>query len=126
MEQEIERKKKLLKGYCHYERQMEILEKQAEELERDKNFQDGKFNSVKYNNICRLLQTEIKNAREKKIEQYKEICQSIGRLSDDHQKQVLYFHYMEGMTWEQVCMKMNYSWCQIHRFHKKALENLDI
>ena len=31
--------------------------------------------------------------------------------------------YLRGYTWEQICVKMEYSWKQIHRIHGKALKN---
>lgn len=33
-------------------------------------------------------------------------------------------YYAKGMTWEQVCVEMSYSWAQIHRIHAAALEML--
>ena len=33
-------------------------------------------------------------------------------------------YYAEGMTWEAVCVEMNYSWRQVHRIHAKALQLL--
>ena len=32
--------------------------------------------------------------------------------------------YIEGLTWEQICVEMDYSWRQIHRIHAGALEQL--
>lgn len=32
--------------------------------------------------------------------------------------------YIELMTWEQICVDMNYSWKQIHRIHADALQQL--
>lgn len=34
-------------------------------------------------------------------------------------------YYAEGMTWEAVCVEMNYSWRQVHRIHAKALQLLN-
>lgn len=33
-------------------------------------------------------------------------------------------HYAKGLTWEEVCIAMSYSWRQVHRIHAKALEAL--
>jgi RNA polymerase sigma factor (sigma-70 family) len=33
-------------------------------------------------------------------------------------------YYLEGMTWEQVCGVMSYSWSQVHRIHADALRRL--
>lgn len=32
--------------------------------------------------------------------------------------------YIEGMTWEEVCVAMGYSWTQTHRIHSAALVKL--
>lgn len=33
-------------------------------------------------------------------------------------------HYFDGLTWDQVVIKMSYSWSQVHRIHGKALRKL--
>lgn len=32
--------------------------------------------------------------------------------------------YLEGLKWEEVCIRMNYSWRQIHNIHGEALKQL--
>lgn len=34
---------------------------------------------------------------------------------------VLEKHYVDGKTWEKVCVEMNYAWMTIHRLHRSAL-----
>ena len=34
------------------------------------------------------------------------------------------FRYIEGLTWEEVCVRMNYSWRQSHRIHGRMLDRL--
>lgn len=34
------------------------------------------------------------------------------------------YYYIEALTWEQVCVKINYSWSQVHRIHANALKLL--
>lgn len=33
-------------------------------------------------------------------------------------------YFIDGMTWEQVCVDMNISWTNLHRVRRKALEKL--
>lgn len=33
--------------------------------------------------------------------------------------------YLEGLTWEEVCVAISYSWQQTHRIHRRALERLE-
>lgn len=37
---------------------------------------------------------------------------------------LLRLRYVHGLTWEEVCVDMSYSWRQVHRIHAKALEAL--
>ena len=32
--------------------------------------------------------------------------------------------YIEGMTWEEVCVAMSYSWRRVHQIHAAALQKL--
>lgn len=34
------------------------------------------------------------------------------------------YRYIDGLKWEEVCVKMNYSWTQTHAHHKAALAQL--
>ena len=53
-----------------------------------------------------------------------EIEQLIGTLSDPVERRLIRCRYLEGKTWEQVCIEMNYSWRQVHRIHGRVLEKL--
>ena len=37
---------------------------------------------------------------------------------------ILRRRYLEGLTWEEVAVRSNYSWRQVHRIHGRALEHL--
>lgn len=39
-------------------------------------------------------------------------------------RQMLRHRYIEGMTWEEICVAMSYSWRQVHRLHAQALRQL--
>lgn len=43
---------------------------------------------------------------------------------EPREKTLLRLHYVKGLTWENVCVEMSYSWRQVHRIHAKALEKL--
>jgi len=40
------------------------------------------------------------------------------------ERTLIRLYYAQGLTWEEVCVEMNYSWRQIHRIHGAALEAL--
>ncbi|MDD6988756.1 DUF1492 domain-containing protein [Ruminococcus sp.] len=48
----------------------------------------------------------------------------IDKLDNPIEQALLRYRYILGYTWEQVCVKMDYSWMQIHRLHSKSLINL--
>lgn len=37
---------------------------------------------------------------------------------------LLRYRYIDGLTWEEICVRMSYSWKQIHRIHGRALTKL--
>lgn len=43
---------------------------------------------------------------------------------DSTARTLLRYRYIDGLAWEEVCVKMCYSWRQTHRLHSKALEEL--
>ena len=51
------------------------------------------------------------------------IEQAIETL-DVVKRQLLRYRYIDGLTWEEVCIRMNYSWKQVHRLHGAALQEL--
>lgn len=40
-------------------------------------------------------------------------------------RMLLRYRYLECLKWEEVCVKMNYSWMQTHRIHANALKQLN-
>lgn len=52
-----------------------------------------------------------------------EIEQAIEFL-EPRERTLIRLYYAEGLTWEEVCVAMSYSWRQIHYIHKKTLEKL--
>ena len=35
------------------------------------------------------------------------------------------YRYIDGLKWEEVAVRMNYSWTQTHDIHGKALKQLN-
>lgn len=72
--------------------------------------------------------------QEKLIKNY---YQQLSKLTDERtaieqsltelpptERTVLRCHYLDGKTWEEVCLVVGYSWRQIHRIHSSALQRL--
>lgn len=59
-----------------------------------------------------------------------ELCEKLLAIEQaldglpSRERRVLRYYYVQGLTWEQVCVETNYSWRQIHRIHSRALQLL--
>ncbi|WP_339622453.1 sigma factor-like helix-turn-helix DNA-binding protein [Eubacterium sp.] len=56
----------------------------------------------------------------------RDIGQAIDALSDDRERLVLYYKYVDGLYLEEICVRMGYSYKHIKYLHTKALENLKL
>lgn len=52
-----------------------------------------------------------------------EISRKIEGMQDETESLLLRYRYIQGLKWEDIAVKMEYSWKQIHRIHGKALNN---
>lgn len=41
------------------------------------------------------------------------------------ERTLIRLYYIKGLTWDRVCDEMRYSWSQVHRIHRAALELLE-
>ena len=48
----------------------------------------------------------------------------IASLDDPTQRDLLRYRYIDGLTWEAVCVAINYSWRGTHDIHGVALDKL--
>ena len=46
------------------------------------------------------------------------------KMLGNRERTLIRLHYIEGKTWEEVCVEMSYSWRQIHRIHSEVLKKL--
>ena len=70
------------------------------------------------------LQEIYNRQRDALIDERIRIESAIAKLSDPVECAILGYKYIDGLTWEQVCVKINYSWRQTHYIHSKALRNI--
>ena len=40
------------------------------------------------------------------------------------ERTMLRLYYIDGLTWEDVCVQMNYCWSRVHQIHAAALQKL--
>ena len=70
------------------------------------------------------LWRKIQKARYKRIRVFAEIKNAIERLPTADEREVMSYRYLELMSWEQICVKIEKEWAQTHRIHSRALENI--
>ena len=49
--------------------------------------------------------------------------QAIDTL-EQRERVLMRYRYIQGLTWEEICVAMHYSWRQVHRIHASALQQL--
>ena len=133
---ENEQKKEYLKGYERAVRQMERSELKIREMRLNKIslaiVMDGMPHASKNSDLsgyAALLDQEERRymkARYKRIQMCKEITDKIERMKNEDEKDVLMYRYIRLMKWEDICVKMNFSWQWVHKIHAKALRNFEI
>lgn len=43
---------------------------------------------------------------------------------EPRERTLIRLYYIEGLTWEEVCVSIHYEWAQVHRIHAAALAKL--
>ena len=43
---------------------------------------------------------------------------------DSTERQLARYRYIDGLTWEEVCVALHYEWAQTHRIHGRLLDQL--
>lgn len=126
-------KKEYLNQYQKSVRREKYILDEIQRLRADKMFpsvaNDGMPKGNKSSDLSDfmvLLDEEIeklKNERLEKVKKYSDISRKIKAMENDNEKEVLTLRYINGLKWEEICLRMQYSWQHIHRIHAKALEN---
>lgn len=133
---ENEKKKAYLRKYLESKRAALRLEERAQALRFDKMYpslvitnmpaahsqKDLSDYIAAYDNLISL----IARARYKRITYYTEIFKCIEEMENENERAVLTYRYLSGMEWEQIAVKMNYSYRQTLKIHGKALSNFKI
>lgn len=128
--------KEELKEYIETKREIEIIKEKIECLE-------GKKTSIKSQIITDMPRGEAEKDRlgqlliqieelidlynekqDKLLKQQLEIEKCIDKLEDSVDRNIMRLRYLEGYTWERMCVLLNYSWNGIHKKHRKILEKI--
>lgn len=54
------------------------------------------------------------------------IRESINQLTNNDEKLLLRYRYINFFAWEDICKKLNVSMRTVHRFHASALQNIRV
>ena len=136
IQEENEQKKEYLKSYRRaIKREQDILD-EIQRLRLDKMFpsvvNDGMPHGSNHSDLsdyAAILDEQIELLKEERLERvrcYQKIERQIRQMENEDEQEVLRLRYILGMKWEEVAVKMDYSWRQIHRIHSAALLNLKI
>ena len=136
IQEENEQKKEYLKSYRRaIKREQDILD-EIQRLRLDKMFpsvvNDGMPHGSSHSDLSdyiAILDEQIDLLKEERLEKvrcYQKIERQIRQMENEDEQEVLRLRYILGMKWEEVAVKMDYSWRQIHRIHSSALLNLKI
>lgn len=136
IQEENEQKKEYLKSYRRaIKREQDILD-EIQRLRLDKMFpsvvNDGMPHGSSHSDLSdytAILDEQIELLKEERLEKarcYQKIERQIRQMENEDEQEVLRLRYILGMKWEEVAVKMDYSWRQIHRIHSAALLNLKI
>lgn len=136
IQEENEQKKEYLKSYRRaIKREQDILD-EIQRLRLDKMFpsvvNDGMPHGSSYSDLsdyAAILNEQIDLLKEERLEKvrcYQKIEKQISQMENEDEKEVLRLRYILGMKWEEVSVKMNYSWKWVHKIHGRALLNFKI
>lgn len=136
IQEENKQKKEYLKSYRRaIKREQDILD-EIQRLRLDKMLpsvvNDGMPHGSNHSDLsdyAAILDEQIDLLKEERLEKvrcYQKIERQIRQMENEDEQEVLRLRYILGMKWEEVAVKMDYSWRQIHRIHSAALLNLKI
>lgn len=128
--------KEELKEYIETKREIKIIEEKIEFLESKKTsiksmiIDDMPKPEPEQDRLGELLGEieeliDIYNKKQDKLfKQQIKIEKCIDKLEDSIDRNILRLKYIDGYTWERICVILNYSWNGIHKKHRKILEKI--
>lgn len=130
---ENEIKKEYLLGFQKISRQLARLENELAEIRLNKYcpscISDGMPHASGCSDLSSYmakvdeLEKKILKKKDHRLQKQQEIRNRIERMEDENEKDVLTYRYLGGMKWEDIAVKMGYTWQHIHRIHSSALKN---
>lgn len=128
--------KEELKEYIETKREIKIIEEKIEFLKEKKTsiksmiIDDMPKPEPEQDRLGQLLVQieeliEIYNKKQDKLfKQQMKIEKCIDKIEDSIDRNIIRLKYIDGYTWERICVMLNYSWNGIHKKHRKILEKI--
>lgn len=129
-------KKRWLRRYLDAEKHEARL---AEELERVKNMPlpkspqidgmpvggDG-MDLATYAALADRVYRDVLAAWEKRVTIRKEVRDAIEAMSNETLKLLMLYRYIDGKSWEEIAVRMQYSYRNVHYLHGEALAAFEV
>jgi lipase chaperone LimK len=69
------------------------------------------------------LETRYETQRDRLIAAQADIEATIEDL-ESTERQLMRLRYIDGLKWEEICVKLGYEWSQTHRIHNRSLDKI--
>lgn len=128
--------KEELKEYIETKREIKIIEEKIEFLEEKKTsiksmvIDDMPKPEPEQDRLGELLGEieglieQYNKKQDKLFKQQMKIEKCIDKLEDSIDRNIMRLKYIDGYTWERICVMLNYSWNGIHKKHRKILDKI--
>ena len=133
---ENEKKKEYLKSYRDAVIAETQIKEEIDQLRLDKMFpslvQDGMPHGSGSSDLSAYaakldeLLSELEEQMNERIQLRREIVRKIESMDSETEKAVLRYRYIHMLKWEEIAVKMSYTWQHIHRIHGKALSHFEM
>lgn len=128
---ENEKKKEYLRGYGKHIRRIGRIESELAELRSMRSSVSVNNNGMPRGSVksdlsgyaadLDCLERDLLQEKFERIEAYENITDRINELSDENEKDVLFYKYIKRLEWWEVAEKMGYSERWVLKLHGKAL-----
>jgi len=132
----IDEKKRYLKRYKKLEDEKEILFNRYIEAQTKAEHVGASIIVSKKHGTGNQMERAVEKMMEIEAQYYQRIIEiskvlttienAIDKLKDGNQRVLIMHRYIEGMSWEQVAVKMHYTIRRLTQIHGEALVNIDL
>ena len=122
-----------LSQYINLKKSIARLEEQRQELFINNVCPNVNYSGVPGSHVKRDLsdyivglseiESKLIKLKSERFQVQKEIVEKIEALEDETERAVLDYRYIRGLQWEEIAVKMNYSYRNVTRIHGRALLN---